>query len=214
MLCSFTHEHYKEVLEYAKRSGYTFFKYKDYKEALGKEKVIFMRHDLDFGLKNSLALGRIERDVGICSTYFVRVHGPYNPFSFENYRFIKGLQQFGHELGLHYALGFADIYNEDERKFFLREKMYIEAVIGSRIHGISSHEPTRAPAKLEFNINDWGLDYNAYSPVFTEQMKYISDSSGRWREGCMCEFIRSEVPRLSILTHPIWWFDKIPLENY
>lgn len=191
MLCSFTYEHYKEVLEYAKRSGYTFFKYKDYKEALDKQKVIFMRHDLDFGLKNATVFARIEHDIGICSTYFVRIHAPHNPFSYENYKYVKELQRLGHELGLHYAPDFAAIYNEHQEELFLRERGYIEAILGTRIHGISTHEPRRSTIKLDESIlSRLGLDYHAYSPTFTQQMKYISDSGSIWREGCMCEFIK------------------------
>ena len=45
-------------------------------------------------------------------------------------------------------------------------------------------------------------------------MKYISDSGARWREGDMFEWLQKNTPKLYVLTHPVWWYDKTTLENY
>ena len=65
-----------------------------------------------------------------------------------------------------------------------------------------------------FLINDFSLKYESYFPEFTEDMKYISDSGARWREGCMCNWIKNNEKKLYINTHPFWWYKDTPLENY
>jgi hypothetical protein len=46
-----------------------------------------------------------------------------------------------------------------------------------------------------------------------EGFKYLSDSNGRWREGCVCGHLE-EYERLCVLTHGWWWFETSPVENY
>ena len=56
--------------------------------------------------------------------------------------------------------------------------------------------------------------YHAYEARFTTPtMKYLSDSSGHWREGHFAEWV-DKVPVLQVLTHPFWWFETVPAENY
>ncbi len=62
-------------------------------------------------------------------------------------------------------------------------------------------------------VEAWGLRYQAYGEDFTlPTMKYISDSSGRWREGHFGLW-PGKVDRLQVLTHPFWWFERVPQEN-
>jgi hypothetical protein len=86
---------------------------------------------------------------------------------------------------------------------------------GKAIKSVCPHEPSRTkqfrlPPTL---VERFGL-IEAYGDSFTKEMKYISDSSCRWREGCMHEFFERGVPRLCILTHGFWWYPSSPLENY
>lgn len=220
-VCSFKLEHYKQCLESAKRKGYKFLTLEKYiqnrPKIVGKEKIILMRHDIDHKLSLAINFAEIEKKLGIQATYFIRLHADYNPYRLENYKVIKDLTKMGHEVGLHHDTGFARLFDENAEQFFKRDKKIFGNIIDKKISGISCHEPNNS--KDEFVISDkniakFGLKYQAYSPVFIEDMKYISDSSARWREGCMCNFIKKETPRLCVLTHPIWWHKKSPLENY
>lgn len=219
--CSFKLDHYKECLEAAKQKGYVFLIFEEYvrrRKEFADKKIILMRHDIDHKLTLAQNFAKTEQDLAIQSTYFIRLHAAgYNPYGFESYAIIKNLMQMKHELGLHHDAGFAKLFGEDPESFFKRDKAAFENIIDRKISGISCHEPNNS--KDEFLVSDeniarLGLSYQAYSPVFLQEMKYISDSSARWREGCMCNFIEKEVPKLCILTHPLWWHGISPLENY
>jgi hypothetical protein len=215
MRCDFTLRHYRETLQLAKDKGYIFPKMKDYEQYLNQERVIFLRHDIDIQLKNALNMSEIENSFGISATYFVRLHADYNPFSVMYYPIIKKILEQGHEIGLHHEVDFAILNNEDKGELFKRARQVLEAIIGERVCGVAPHEPTRTSKLItEQNLQEFDIGYEAYSPFFLTKNKYISDSSCNWREGCMCNFIISDTPRLSILTHPIWWYTKSPIENY
>lgn len=215
--CSFKLSHYKHCLELAKKLGYEFLTMSEYilKKDEISNKVIVLRHDIDHNLKLALNFADIEYNLKIKSTYFIRIHAKYSITELENYKVLLKLLEQGHELGIHHDCDFANLVNENPEDFFLRDKSIFEQVINRKIYGMSSHEPN----KSNFTITDetlsrFNLSYQAYSDIFLKEMKYISDSSSRWREGCMCNHIKKELPRICILAHPIWWFDKSPLENY
>ncbi len=216
--CSFTLAHYKYCLALARQNGYDFTTMADYvsrKAEFADKKIILLRHDIDHKLPLALNFADVEKELGITSTYFIRLHAGYNPFSFESYKIIKALLDMNHELGLHYDCDFASLFSEDSEEFIVRDKAAFENAIGRKISGVSSHEPNKS--KLVLNdgfVRAHGFEYHAYSDTFLKEMKYISDSSSRWREGCMCNFIKAGAPKLCILTHPIWWYKNSPLENY
>lgn len=224
--CSFKLSHYQYCLELAKERGYHFFTMEEYvqhREQINNspaknnspDKIIVLRHDLDHFLRLALNLANIEQKLGIKSTYFIRLHAQYSLTELNNYRILMKLSEQGHELGLHHDGDFATLVNENPEEFFIRDKSIFESVINKKIAGISAHEPN----KSNFMITDkelakFNLKYQAYADIFLQEMKYISDSSSRWREGCMCNHIKNNQPKLCILTHPIWWFNQSPIENY
>lgn len=213
--CNFTQHHYESCLSQAKKKGYEFFSLKEFPEGIKKDKVIFMRHDVDFDPRLALQLAKIEKKVGVKSTFFFRVNAPYNLFSIKNYQILKEIQSFGHEIGLHFDADFGQLFGESQEDMLIRSKQVVEGIIGEKVEGICPHEPSRSSTKLSDDMmKKLGFSYEAYSPSIMDKTKYISDSSCRWREGCMCNFIKKEVPKLYILTHPVWWFNRSPIENY
>lgn len=214
MNCKFTHDHYKECLALAKAEGYEFFTLSEFDANKLPKRAIFLRHDIDLNLSLVPNFARIEHSLGIKATYFIRMHAPYNPFSYEGYQILKELVALGHEVGLHYEFGFADLMGEDEFDLVVRSKNALEAVLGKKIEGISAHEPARTGFVMDAAmVKRLGLKYEAYAPEISKNLKYISDSSARWREGCMCNHI-GKIDRLYILTHPFWWYKRTSLENY
>ena len=212
--CNFKFQHYEETLKSALQKGYSFFKFSDYDEGIKQSKVIFLRHDVDISLTNALVFAQIEHGLNIQATYFLRVHGNYNLFNIKNHTIIKKILEMGHEIGLHFEGDFAKLVGENVLTSFQRTKKILEISINQKINGYSIHEPSRLGLMNELDLNELGIKYHAYQDKFIEDLKYISDSSARWREGCMCSFIEKEVPKLCILTHPFWWFEESSLENY
>jgi hypothetical protein len=214
MHCNFSFKHYRECLEKAKKLGFRFFLFRELEKSKEAERVVFMRHDVDKSVKNALKFAEIEKETGVKATYFIRVHAPYNPFSLENYVILKKIIKLGHEIALHYSPDFRLIAQEGMLALFKREKAVLESITGEKVLGISTHEPGNTPIEINDSmLEKLGLHYHAYSPKFVKEMRYISESSGRWREGCMCASFEKE-KKLVILVHPCWWFEKTPLENY
>lgn len=214
--CGFRLEHYKATLAEAKKK-YAFQTFSQYKAGNTEKQVILLRHDVDFKLKNALPLARIEGELGIKATYFIRVNARYNLFFHENYNILKEIQELGHEIGLHVTEGLGKLFNEDNSEMIRKQLCILEAVTGVKIKGISAHEPSRmGHAITDDKLKEFGLQYQAYSPIFIKDMKYVSESGGKWYEHCFCEFVSNpeKYPKLCILTHPIWWFKESPVENY
>jgi hypothetical protein len=212
--CSFKLSHYEYCLKSAKDKGYSFALLKDH-EKCTNERMIFLRHDIDSDPDLALNFSDIEKKLGIKATYFFRVHSEDNLFSLGNYRAIKRIMKEGHEIGLHAETDYASLVGEHELPMLSRDRAVLEAIIGSKISGVSMHEPSRSIWRLQkSDIEKLGFKYDAYDARLLEKFKYISDSSCRWREGCMCNFIQARTPRLYILTHPVWWFKQSPIENY
>lgn len=209
MKCDFSLKHYENTLRLAKNKGYIFVLMRDYDKYINNKKMIFLRHDVDSKVSNTINFAEIEHKLGIKATYFFRVHGRYNLFSLENYKIIKQILRLGHEIGLHFEGGFANIFNETERTMFKKSMNILKIIVGKNISGYTSHQPVKN-GKIEFQSGY----YDGYNKRFVKDIKYISDSGGRWREGCMCDFIKNNVPKLCILTHSFWGYKKTSLEVF
>lgn len=216
MNCDFSYDHYRDCLNNALERSYIFYKFCEY-ENRGK-KNIFMRHDVDHNLKLAIKMAEVEESLGIKSTYFIRTHAVgYNIFSIESTKILKDIVSMGHEIGFHYENSYSRVTKKDTEKCFKISLAALENCADVKVVSASPHEPSRSKSnKISQNIiKRAGIKYQAYDDIFVKKMKYISDSSCNWREGCMHNFINSEkYDELCILTHPFWWYNQSPLENY
>ena len=209
MKCNFTYKHFKETISLAKSLGFGFYSMHDFLQKKPKNKFIVMRHDVDLSLKHALAMAEVEKSLGIKSTYFIRTKGPFNPFDNNNLEIMRKMSKLGHEIGYHYEVSSLII---NFKKDFLKQRRKFEDILKKKIFGAALHRAKNSSDRSSANrlnfaepfLSELGLEYDAYSGTFLKEMKYISDSSYRWREGCMCNHIKKE-DRLCILTHPIWW---------
>lgn len=179
MECNFSLEHYQEILDLAK--DYKFVSFLEKPEG----KVIYLRHDIDIALDKALELAKIEKEKQIKATYFVQMDSPFYDPKDER---IKEIASLGHDIGLHYTKG------------DMKEQI---ATLGAK-NIISFHRPSKEvfSKKIEGFVS-------AYEPYFFNEVKYISDSRGEWKEKCACQVLKEDQPlRLQLLTHPIWWGNK------
>lgn len=181
------------------------------------EKQLILRHDLDNSLEQALRVARLESELGVTATYFLRVHARgYNLFDFQSLKGIEELRELGHEVELHVEGAINEVLGIDLDEFLDRQRAGFEAATGQAVVGISLHEPARLG---RYGVGDhlverWGLRYNAYQErFFNGEYKYLSDSSGRWREGHFVEWV-NKADKLQVLTHPFWWFEQVPQEVY
>ena len=180
--------HYKKALE----NGYevcTCREYVDRKSIGGSNKLIVNRVDIDVSVKRAERLGVIYNRLGIKASFFIRLHADYNPFSFENYRILKGLVDAGHEIGYHSEVeDQAAIWDESAESCLLRDIDVINRMFDVELSGVASHGGFTGLNNLNFwknkKASDFGLVYEAYDsdPSFDlfNNSFYISDSE--WKQ--------------------------------
>lgn len=215
MNCGFTFAHYREILSAALDAGYYFPRFRDVASCAPGARLLVMRHDIDLLPRNALRFAQVEADLGVQATYFVRLHGHhYNPFALDTYRALKAIRDGGHEIGLHYEPEFAALVGEDGPEMLRREKEILERVLEVEVVSAAAHNPSLSKDALRpEDLVAVGIRYEAYSPPFSTDFKYLSDSGARWREGCVCGFL-GQFERLHVLIHPFWWFERSLTENF
>lgn len=211
--CNFSFAHYTSTLAAYLSEKYVFTTFTGVGAARdSRTGLVLLRHDVDKSVAKALDMARIETALGISATYFIRVHSNYyNPFGHVCYRQIKEIISLGHQVGLHTEFyDAAKISGEDPMEMFRREIKVIENVIDAvcpcyslhRTSGSSTIEEIKAcTSRIREEIKLPG----AYDREFQAGFKYLSDSSGIWREGCFCGHTGKH-NRLHLLTHPDWWF--------
>jgi hypothetical protein len=211
MICNFKYEHYKDILFRALDMGFKVVPFSEVNLHSSHEKLLVVRHDVDRIIRKALIMAEIENSLGIKSTYFFRVHGRYNLFEYENYIILKNIMDFEHEIGLHFeAHDFELCFGEEEVSVFLREKAILESIIQQEIQSVSEHGIPGKDWNSHFFTRNTKLSVGIKQHPFDEvlgNMKYLSDSTGVWREGCICNHL-SNYTRIQCLMHPNHWFEK------
>jgi hypothetical protein len=179
-----------------------------------KEKFLILRHDIDFDIEKAREFAMFENQLGIDSTYFFRPNGKfYNLLSPHTLNIINEVNSLGHEVGIHLEV---NLFEKYEFEKLINELLEIfNKNLNLKIHSYSLHEPNRTGDKISHeNIcKKFGFSIGAYEDRFFKEIKYLSDSGGRWREGHFNEWVDKE-NKLQVLTHPIWWYREFPQENY
>lgn len=184
------------------------------------DRVAFVRHDVDVCLERALELAELEYELGIRSTYMVLPDTPLYDLE-EERDLLHLIHEFGHEIALHCDLSGVepdepvgrDGLAPGERRRVDAAGRYLEELGIDPVASVSFHRPSERV--LEGPRTIAGM-VNAYNPDLLSA--YISDSSGRWREGDPLESILESVgaDRLQVLTHPIWWGERHapPLDRF
>lgn len=185
------------------------------------------RIDVDFSLVRAARLGDIFQKLGIPATFFIRLHAKeYNPFDFENFRHLKGLQARGFEIGYHSEIiDQAAIWGEDPASCLRRDLDVLQTMIDAPVAGIASHGGLTGLNNLDFwkdnNPEDFGATYEAYQHGVMEASRYVSDSEWiRWKAynkgqrldddaRSPSEHARQDKPDLmTILIHPDTYYER------
>lgn len=207
---------YADTLDAYLQNGYAVTSFEQYL-ALPKERHLILRHDIDNSIEQAIRVARIDAKHGCTSTFFMRVHAHgYNPLSLPSMQIMQEMENLGHEVQLHLEGGLHEWLGGDDSEWADRQRSVFEAAVGRPLRGFSSHEPARmgGVAFADALLDRWGVEYHAYENRFmSPQMKYLSDSSGRWREGHFGMWVGKE-PLMHVLTHPFWWYERSPAENY
>lgn len=199
----FTYKGYAELLKLLAEKGYTFADYHNYMEL---ERCVILRHDIDRSPRFTLHLAEIEAEHKAVSTWFVRLSSDmYNPLSHTSRNNLRSLQSMGHEIGLHFDEAAYTAKDGAMEELIQREADILANALGSPVSTVSMHRPAQ-------HILDGDMDIpgmvNAYSRVFFQEFKYLSDSRRHWREPVEEIIASGTYPRLNILTHAFWYRDR------
>lgn len=200
----FTYASYGEILDTLLVSNYNIVNYHNWEEY---SRCAILRHDIDYDMKKAVEMARYEMEKGVNSTYFVLLTSEfYNVFALHTNQMLRKIQQYGHEIGLHFdevRYGYLSI--EEIRDKILFECKVLEQAIDSEVRTVSMHRPSKQ--MLEANLRIPGVE-NSYGEEYFKGFKYISDSRRNWREP-VDEIIRSNrFNRIHILTHAFWYNEK------
>lgn len=207
--CGFDVEHYRETIIRAQSLGYCFYSFSEWggRTAHGK-RTILLRHDVDVSLENARHFAEVEAELGIRATYFLRLHSQfYQLLSPESWTHLCALLKVNHEIGLHYERQFYERVDANHIEMLAHDVAILSSIVGKHIQGCTAHLPNKYKPFDTATVRSIGLAYEGYSPEFTKERKYISDSSRHWREGCLCEWL-GRAEHITVLVHPFWWLNR------
>jgi hypothetical protein len=198
----FSTDHYREIVETIKATHRTL----SFAEvhALGDslfdvERFVIMRHDVELSVPAAVRLAEIDAAAGVRSTFFFLQTGDYNPFEEEEARGIRRILDLGHDIGLHYDAALLERLKVDAGAVLRAQIAVFEAFFETTVFAMSSHLPMRSGLTLAVP----GV-IDAYESRFMVDMKYLSDSTQRWREGVVTDNL-SRYDRIHLLTHEYIW---------
>ena len=201
--CDLSLRHYQEILDQARKQGYEILSFSALGGARGKRTLV-LRHDVDVSVERAVVMARIEAEQGVQPTYFVRLHARYYDVREPSTK--AALEELGTlaELGLHYERLYYAQIGEEHLRLLGKDTDEFRGLTGRARFGCAAHLPGVYPPFEEEEVQAAGLAFEAYAPAFTKARKYLSDSSNRWREGCLCTWL-GRVDHLTVLIHPVWW---------
>jgi hypothetical protein len=216
----FSYSNYRRILRVLNKSGRiaTFDQVLDNK----LDQFIVIRHDIEFSIAHAWRLAKIEKKMGIKTTYLVQLRNPiYNPLAKENLKMLQEIKSLGHKLGLHY-------YCDKEKAFNKRRVIEeinqdikgLSLMLQDSINIFSIHRPNDeillSYLKIPGLINCYGRKFFYYwpkelGPVQPQKLPivYLSDSNNKWKFGKPVEVSQQLKPKkLHLLFHPYSWNEK------
>ncbi len=201
--CSYSLPHYRFILRKAKELGYWMPKVRDVAFGLPDRDFFLIRHDVDITPWAALEMAQVEKDEGVETTYYFRLHAPFHNLldgaTAEN---VRKIHELGHEVGLHYEPGYFLERGEDPVEGTRRDIRIFEDLVGFKTRTIAQHQPAQGPL-----LGDISPDHPcAYQAALVREIPYFGDSGFHWREGCICTKLdREKRPQLHTLIHPHSW---------
>lgn len=205
----FSYADYEEIIRIIKETGRSM----KYQEAIKSDSFVIMRHDVEYSVERAYELAKVEKNMDFTSTYFFQwTNNTYNILSKKNMELIREMREWGHQIGLHFALnGLTDM--EQIRKQIIKEMNMLEEMFGFTFDTFSFHRPTkevlREDIKLSGILNAYQDEFFTFAENVTEEtpvrVKYMSDANHIWRYGYPDRANITGYDKVQILTHPFAW---------
>jgi len=200
-MSTFTLSEYQSLIRLAKER----FTFCNYNEFSGSNKIIW-RHDLEYSLQEMHNLAKIDIEEGIPSVVFVQIRSAFfNSLSKRAKEMFDEWIAGGLEIGLHFDWEYYSADLSSLEKNIEKDKKILEEFIGFKIKSFSYHNPN--DTILKYRGHYAGM-LNAYGPEFflSEDVFYISDSNGRWRNRSLRQILSDQdINKLQVNLHDTWW---------
>ena len=183
----FTLATYRQLLTALKENGYEFITFERYCSGERRGKCIILRHDIDKKPERSLALAKIENNLGIQATYYFRLIPSVDIES----NFIRTIAELGHEIAYHYEdLTLAK--GDTEKAFglfethlnYFREFYPVKTIA---MHGSPTSKFDNRHLWNHYNYRDLGIIGEPYFDFINEEVNhadgnrfYFTDTAGMW----------------------------------
>lgn len=198
-------EYSREAYEAIVRAALADYRFGSFMDPRAVEPVIYLRHDVDYSLDVAVDLARINNALGVSATFFVLLRSEaYNVLSPASSRSVHQLNELGQHVGMH----FTPVQPvADPRR--LEDLVSSDYEVLSRnfpfmLPCFAWHNPTAELLNEQRELSIGGL-LNVYSPKFMTGMSYFSDSNFRNSAEDLLAAVKSRVPRLQLLLHPLNW---------
>lgn len=194
----FTFKDYSEILSKLKE----LFEFSSFTEFSDKGKV-YLRHDIDVFIENSLMLAKVENELNIKSTYMFMTEGEfYNILSRSSEKLITTLKDMGHYVGLHLDMRFVDNSDALQTKDYIMRSFEFFSKYLPLDPVVSFHRPN---VKVLKDLELPGI-VNVYHRRFFEGIRYFSDSKMRNFVPQLLESLKNDdKTSIQLLIHPLWW---------
>ena len=177
------------------------------------DKFCVLRHDIEFSIDRAYELAKVEKELGVTSTYTVQVrNNTYNALSEKNIDLIRKIKDLGHHIGLHQNPPLMEV--EELGNYIMTDIKILEHFYGFEIDRFAFHRPKKeylaSYVMLENKINCYDKKFFHYFDEKPDELDvlYLSDSNHKWKFGYPLDFNFSEVKKLQLLTHPYSWTES------
>ena len=187
--------------------------YKDVKD--NTKKFCILRHDIEFSIDRAYKLAKIEKELGVVSTYTVQVrNNTYNALSEKNINLISKIRNLGHHIGLHQNPP-SSLKLDTLKDYIMRDITILEDSYGFEIDRFAFHRPKKeylnCYVELENKINCYDRKFFHFFDKRPESLDilYLADSNHTWKYGHPLYVDYTVYPfRMQLLTHPFSWTEN------
>lgn len=165
-----------------------------------ERQALLLRHDIDFDVLLAGEMATAEAEMGVRATYFLMLRSAsYNLLDGANAATVEQIREGGHSISLH----FDPTLYEDFEAGLRQEREIFRSFFGVAPECVSIHRP--AEFFLNHDAPIAGVRHT-YQSVYTQRVRYFSDSGGGFRHGHPLESEAFAQRRsIHLLIHPIWW---------
>jgi len=207
----YTPEAYVALMTLLKSEGYRFVSFEAVSSEVAAERVICLRHDIDYCPAWAVAMARLNHHCGIAGLFTVQLRSPlYNLAAAETLRCLADIEALGQQIGLHFA--FTAPPGDDAEAIaaqVIGDYRIACSLVPTLRPVFSWHNPSLAPGLIErcLDLDVPGM-INLYGRRFCRDMDYRADSNWRYSLEAWNAIARDGHPRMQLLFHPFQWLAR------